>query len=291
MNCRAFTFVALMGMGLVGPGQPSEPAPPPESFPPSESSAPPETHRSSEPRVSPDYPRPAPPLRPHVRAAQIYKMSCASCHGVTGGGDGPISHLLHSRPRNFTQAEFKLRSTPSGYLPTEQDLARTIQKGLPGTQMRGFDDHLSASEIEAVVQVLRRFSGRFDKEPVGPRVPIPPMPPVTAERLARGRVAFEKYSCTGCHGPQGRGNGPWAKLCLDRDGRPAPPRDFTLPDQMRSGPEPQDLYRTLLTGLDGTPMIALGILIDPDELWSLVYFVRSIAHQPSMDLAPLPGGE
>ena len=43
----------------------------------------------------------------------IYKVRCADCHGISGKGDGPAAGLLRVRPRDFTQARFKLRSTES----------------------------------------------------------------------------------------------------------------------------------------------------------------------------------
>jgi hypothetical protein len=39
----------------------------------------------------------------------------------------------------------------------------------------------------------------------------------------------------------------------------------------------QDIYRTLATGLDGTPMPSVGEALAPDDLWALVYYVDSLA--------------
>ena len=45
----------------------------------------------------------------------------------------------------------------------------------------------------------------------------------------------------------------------------------------KSGPTLRDLYRTLATGLDGTPMPSVGEALSPDELWALVYYVDALA--------------
>jgi len=59
----------------------------------------------------------------------IYQHYCWPCHGLSGAGDGPAANMLNPRPRDFTQAHFKLRSTGFGELPTAlyQDIFRQIQ--------------------------------------------------------------------------------------------------------------------------------------------------------------------
>src|SRR3989442_12385315 len=63
----------------------------------------------------------------------IYAMACVMCHGVDGKGDGSVGPMLSPRrapqPRDFTSAEFKFRSTPSGQPPTTADLFRTVTEG------------------------------------------------------------------------------------------------------------------------------------------------------------------
>src|SRR5262245_48611882 len=63
----------------------------------------------------------------------IYDAHCANCHGTAGKGDGPASSLLRVRPRDFTSGRFKLRSTESGGLPTDDDLLKTIKTGMHGS--------------------------------------------------------------------------------------------------------------------------------------------------------------
>ena len=69
-------------------------------------------------------------------ATAVYNHACAWCHGKDGRGDGPaafsINKYLSPRPRDFTRGLFKLRSTPSGQVPTDDDLLRTIERGIPG---------------------------------------------------------------------------------------------------------------------------------------------------------------
>lgn len=66
---------------------------------------------------------------PSSRAGQaIYRTHCAACHGASGRGDGEASGLLFPKPRDLTSGRFRLRSTPSGSLPTDEDLVRTVTR-------------------------------------------------------------------------------------------------------------------------------------------------------------------
>src|SRR6266849_178762 len=64
---------------------------------------------------------------------RVYVKWCAGCHGETGSGDGPAASAMLPRPRNFTGAIYKIRTTASGQLPTDADLLRAIDEGLPGS--------------------------------------------------------------------------------------------------------------------------------------------------------------
>src|SRR6267378_2192753 len=53
------------------------------------------------------------------RGKAVYERYCLSCHGEHGDGRGYSAQWLDPRPRDFTRAIFKCRSTPSGTLPEE----------------------------------------------------------------------------------------------------------------------------------------------------------------------------
>src|SRR5580704_16141254 len=54
--------------------------------------------------------------------ASIYRRFCIGCHGVLGDGQGENAQWIDPKPRNFTIAIFRCRSTPTGTLPTDTDL-------------------------------------------------------------------------------------------------------------------------------------------------------------------------
>src|SRR5207247_2095034 len=64
-----------------------------------------------------------------ARGKEEFEEHCIGCHGVRGDGNGLAATFLFPRPRDFTIGVFKFRSTPSGSLPTDGDLFRTITRG------------------------------------------------------------------------------------------------------------------------------------------------------------------
>src|SRR5689334_2920233 len=48
----------------------------------------------------------------------VYEQHCAACHGINGEGNGAAAVWLYPKPRRFNSGLFKIRSTPSGFLPT-----------------------------------------------------------------------------------------------------------------------------------------------------------------------------
>jgi len=89
-----------------------------------------------------DRPTPTEPLSLRVeRGKALFERKCAGCHGVFGNGrltaDAKDSanfndayHFLNPQPRNFTVGVFKSRTTPSGSLPRDEDIFRTISRGV-----------------------------------------------------------------------------------------------------------------------------------------------------------------
>jgi mono/diheme cytochrome c family protein len=90
----------------------------------------------------------------------VYRDNCAACHGEKGDGKGSQADRLKTKPRDFTGGIYKFRSTPSGSLPLDSDLERTVTTGIRGTSMLA-QRHLSQEETRAVVQYLKSVSPRF----------------------------------------------------------------------------------------------------------------------------------
>jgi mono/diheme cytochrome c family protein len=211
--------------------------------------------------------------QPDIPAGErVFRDNCVVCHGATGDGQGMATHHFKTPPRDLTKGRFKFRSTASGQIPSDADLVRTIVRGIPSTGMVP-QDHLSDDEVRAVIAFVKSLSPRFG-DGKAPRVlAIPAAPPATPEAVARGARVYVKGECAECHGKDARGDGPSAKDLSVR------PSDLTR-RPLKGGPTAGDIVRTLLTGLDGTPMPSYYQVLEDDELWDLAYWLDSRAGPP-----------
>jgi cytochrome c oxidase cbb3-type subunit 2 len=230
----------------------------------------------------------SPPLDDNLLAygKWLYRGLCIRCHGVEGDGQGadwkltefdPI-HWLPRQPRDFGNAVFKLRSTPSGSLPLDKDLFESISRGLvPETDMPSFS-FLAERDRWALVAYIKSFTDIWveEAEYQEPPIAMSRPPPQTQTAIAEGKVLYKRMKCAKCHGELGIGDGPSADELTDDNNLPITPRDFTDPNQFVGPNDLAGIYRTLMTGLDGTPMPTFSDFLDDDEAWQLVYYVMSL---------------
>lgn len=218
----------------------------------------------------------------------VYARRCAGCHGERGDGAGPSARFMIPRPRDFTTGIFKFRSTPGkDSLPTDADLYGTITHGLWGTSMPAWQE-TSEHERRAVIRYIKTFSDRWTKEAVAAPIVIPVEPAVTAASLEKGKALF-MANCMLCHGAEGQGNGPMAPVIKDAWGQPLRPANFTLAAGLSGGVKlghhGEHLFKTVATGVGGTPMPAFGEQLQPDEIWDIVHYVQSLrvrAHEQEL---------
>lgn len=208
------------------------------------------------------------------RGKAVYERYCISCHGERGDGAGTYAPHTSPRPRDFRQATFKWRSTPSGALPLVSDLERTIRNGVYWTSMPSWYP-LSRQPRLDVIAYLETFSPRWKTDPPGEPLSTPAEPPPTSESVTRGRAVYEGQRCAQCHGDQGTGDGPAARTQTDDWGYSIVPFDLTK-GHMKGGTTGADLYRVFMTGLNGTPMPSFIDTIKPEEAWDLVHYMQSL---------------
>src|SRR5438034_110357 len=169
---------------------------------------------------------------------RVYVKWCAGCHGDAGAGDGPAASHMLPRPRDFTGAIYKIRTTASGQLPTDQDVLRSIDEGLPGTAMPAWKERLSERQRRDVLAYLKTFSAffqdtsqhivplTFSKEPGGA---------TSVEALRVGRQFYDSIGCWKCHGKAGRGDGPSAPTLKTDPGEPIFAADLHQSWRFRGG--------------------------------------------------------
>jgi len=251
-------------------------------------------HRPETAPAAQDLPEPA--------GIRLYAQHCSRCHGLRGTADGATSPYLDPPARRFGEEKFMLSSTENG-MPTDADLDYVLRHGIAGTAMPPFD-YLTAAERKALAAHIRwltrtgvyaRLYQRAKKQEPddipdvaelsttaarqsvpGPAVEVSDSPPPpTPESIARGGQMFTK-TCATCHGPKGAGDGPQVKDMKNEYGRPTRPRDLAR-GVFKGGGEPERLYVRIANGMPGSAMPGSKATLKPDEIWDLVYFVRSLS--------------
>lgn len=207
----------------------------------------------------------------------LYLKYCSQCHGEKGDGEGYAAPHLRPRPRNFTTGKFKVRTTPTGALPTHQDLVNIIRRGMPYTSMPAWPN-LADQEVSDLAHFITTFSPDFSNPENAPKpVPIPGAPTATKESVEVGKKLFEDNGCIKCHGTLGRGDGPSAPTLMDDWGHPIRPADVTQSWTFRGGSSREDIFRSMSTGLNGTPMPSFLDALTPEQRWAITDFIVSLS--------------
>ncbi len=217
---------------------------------------------------------------------EVYERRCLGCHGANGDGNGPAATFLYlQRPRDFTAAVFKFRLTKEP-VPTDGDLLRTISRGVRGTAMPPWYD-LPLNDRLAVIQYIKyvlavdrsdpaKPYAFFAEEPPGPPLYIGKPPAPSQQLLDRGKEVWEQAKCWECHGKSGKGDGEKAAGLKDDLGFTMVPADLTS-GQFKSGPAVEDIFRTVTTGLSGTPMPSYRDAFPDEDRWALAYYVLALS--------------
>lgn len=217
----------------------------------------------------------------------LYQKKCALCHGESGDGKGSAADLVDPKPRDFTSGTYKLRSTPSGELPADEDLFRVITRGMPGTAMPSWS-HLSEEERWNLVAYVKTFSERFNDEEVSPPLKVGQFPLLKGsalkEAVERGKKLFTEAKCWECHGKGGRGNGPASPTLADEWGNKIRPADLTNQWGFRGGNSEEDIFRTISTGLNGTPMPSYSEVFDEKQRRDLTTYVKSLSQRDTLEV-------
>ncbi len=256
------------------------------------------------PDVGPHPPTPEVPMESHIgkltghskAAKSDFRRYCAGCHGELGDGNGENAVWLDPKPRNFTLATFKCRSTLTGTLPTDQDLFNSIGRGFANSNMPIWNT-FSGQQKADLVAYIKTFSARWQKEKAGDPIKVPAEPPVTIESISHGKALFTKLECWKCHGPQGKGDGPSAATLTDSQDQPIRPYNFAAgkdDSRFKCGSTNEDIYKIFMTGVDGTPMPSFNDTIQPNDAWDLVHFLRTLQvnrHSKENEVLKAAGGK
>lgn len=240
----------------------------------------------------------------------VYTKRCVQCHGVSGDGAGPAAEYMYPRPRDYRKGIFKFTTTPYGYKPRKSDLMDTVVRGVRGTSMPSFK-LLPKEELDAVIEYVLSLTHRGEleeslayevdsEEELDPEIvpdyveeiedawveaeasevhPLTIQPEFTSEHVDRGKTAFKEKGCVKCHGEDGRGQTK-GNIGTDGWGFPTQAADLTS-GMLHGGQKPVDIYRRILSGINGTPMPGFKSILqeEPETVWDLVAFVLYVSNE------------
>ena len=194
------------------------------------------------------------------RGKEVYEESCAHCHGIEGRGDSSAAKNLLPRPRDFTGGVYKIRSTESGELPTDQDLFDIITNGMPGSSMPEWESALSADDRWELVAYIKTFYSGFqelkESETLPRLINLTGKVKYSQESVEIGKVLYTELGCIECHGNVGRGDGTSAPTLVDSWDYRTWPANLTQGWNYRGGSTTEDIFKRFIGGIAGSPMPA-----------------------------------
>lgn len=139
-------------------------------------------------------------------------------------------------------------------------LALVIGMGTPVCILWGFKDGRQLAG--------RAYAAKLVAAPVA--AIHPEMFLATPDNVGKGRELFQK-NCTACHGENADGKGP-AAIALT-----PPPRNFTDPSaKWTHGREPQQIFKTVSEGSEGTAMPPFSASLKEEERWALAAYIGTL---------------
>ena len=180
--------------------------------------------------------QPTPPLVLESRAgSESFRFYCASCHGITGKGDGPAARALKTRPPDLTS----LARQNGGTFP--RDRLRGIVMGTAGP----LDAHGSR---EMPVWGVVFWALDASAPPVRLRIEnlVTHIESLQVQSAPPGRSGAQLFRthCATCHGSNAHGDGPLARRL-----RRAPP-DLTSYTERNNGVFPSERVYRIIDGRD-----------------------------------------
>ncbi|MHC4181976.1 MAG: ethylbenzene dehydrogenase-related protein [Planctomycetota bacterium] len=217
-----------------------------------------------------------------VAGKVIYGKWCYYCHGIKGNGNGPAAPRMDPKPRNFTRNEYKIRSTQFGTLPTDEDLFRIITSGVEGTAMP-FWSNLSNEERWQVTYYIKTFYKDFSNE-MSVEIEFGEEVHATPQTIEHGKRLFKEAECYLCHGNKGKGDGEITMTMKGEWDIPYRARNLTKSWLFKGGNNVKDIYRTITTGINETPMGSYKEHLTDEERWHLAHYVKSISREMSTNV-------
>ena len=201
---------------------------------------------------------------------ELYGKYCAQCHGEKGDGEGdatphllPAAARLHDRQvQGADDAERRAADPPGSRQHHQARHALHVDAGLARPHRPGRREPRVLHH-----DLLARL--RQPRDTCPSRSTLPSAPALTNESVEHGKKLYDETGCVGCHGTLGRGDGPSAPTLKDDWDHPIRPADLTQSWTFRGGSTREDIFRTMSTGFNGTPMPAFVDALTAEQRWAI----------------------
>ena len=179
------------------------------------------------------------------RGARLFRDNCASCHGISGHGDGAGAAGLFPRPANLAMVEHSVTR-----------LTRILWSGIAGSAMPRWN-RLGAADLTALAAYVRTIEagGRHG-------------PGADTSLVEQGRDLY-RQNCTGCHGMEGSGNGPAAGALA--------PSPINFHEQRSAKAR---ALQVLKEGVPGTAMPPWEVQMSESQREAVVAYIDSLYEAP-----------
>ena len=212
------------------------------------------------------------------RGLYIFDAYCVSCHGPGGRGDGPISDSLFLdfgvRPADLSTRLFQESRS-------DAQLALAVLLGGEGVHktpnMPAWDTALTEGQVRDLVAFVRQLGSGLPRE-------ITSTPSAVVDTLELGRFLY-LTRCLACHGPEGRGEGPFPASLVETGLTLAHPPDLSDYDRYLLTRSDQNLERTINAGFQhsGWPKPQSGWWdrsLNRHEARALIFYLRALCIPP-----------
>ncbi len=155
------------------------------------------------------------------------------------------------------------------------DLSKTSGRAMT----LAYQPQQAANNIQGLVSVLQQINR--DAEVNADRIKLLEKDVTKDEPFrpdaSRGKEIFHEMQCISCHGVNGKGHEADTNM-KDERGFHIMAADLTQPSSFGNGNTRKDIFRTVMTGLNGTPMPSFSDLFvgEEDRAWDLVEYVYSL---------------
>jgi len=212
-----------------------------------------------------------------VNGEKIYTEYCIGCHGAKHDGKGNAAANLLIKPRDLTLGVFKFKTTAIGALPTDEDLKKTLTYGLSPSSMPSFR-LVPDAEKDDLVAYIKTLSDKWKTNYATKQYLTPAIPDFvgTKASIEQGKNIYAQ-KCYLCHGKDGvRQNVIFHLRWNDENSADITrPADFTY-KSIKRGPKVEDIYLSITTGVEGTPMLSFNETLSDNDRWNLTSYVLSI---------------